>query len=96
MGLYPDHQKQQTSNGYDIKDLIGNVGEYTEEYDMSGGASGYSDIRTQAFGGSYLGLKIHLTPNSMTNGYSDNSLNINRYSDLMNDAPVTLFPCSWI
>ena len=79
------------ANGYDIKDLIGNVGEYTEEaYDMSGGAMGTPDIRTQVFGGSYLGLKkIHPTPNSMTNGYSDNSLNINRYSDLMNDAPVT-------
>ena len=57
------------------------------------GSWGYSDIKTRVFGGSYLGLKkIHPNPDSMTNGYSDNMLSIERYSDLWNDAQVTTVP----
>ena len=55
------------ANGYDLKDLIGNVAEFSEDaMDNSsfGGGAGGPDLKVSIFGGSYLGLKKS-TPRSL-------------------------------
>ena len=75
------------ANGYDLKDLIGNVAEFSEYVDQGGGAPGSGSLKVQIFGGSYLGLKkVH--PDPQSSGFEDNQLSIERYSDLWNSGPL--------
>ena len=76
------------ANGYDLKDLIGNVAEFSEDaHDQGGGAPGSNSVQVPIFGGSYLGLmKVH--PDPVASGFEDNQMAIERYSDLWNSGPL--------
>jgi formylglycine-generating enzyme required for sulfatase activity len=80
------------ANGYDLKDLIGNVAEFSEDaMDNSsfggGGGGGGPNLKVSIFGGSYLGLKkVH--PDPYGSGFEDNQLQVGRYSNLFNSGPL--------
>jgi len=77
------------ANGYDLKDLIGNVAEFSEDaYNSGGGAGGgVPDLKVSIFGGSYLGLKkVH--PDPIGSGFDDNQMQVERYSNLWNNGPL--------
>jgi formylglycine-generating enzyme required for sulfatase activity len=78
------------ANGYDLKDLIGNVAEFSEDaIDNSsfGGGAGGPDLKVSIFGGSYLGLKkVH--PDPYGSGFEDNTMQVERYSNLWNYGPL--------
>jgi len=70
------------ANGYDLKDLIGNVAEFSEDaYDSGGG------LKVSIFGGSYLGLKkVH--PDPIGSGFDDNQMQVESYLNLWNNGPL--------
>ncbi|MDC3335859.1 formylglycine-generating enzyme family protein, partial [Opitutales bacterium] len=78
------------ANGYDLKDLIGNVAEFSEDaMDNSSfvGGAGGPDLKVSIFGGSYLGLKkVH--PDPFGSGFEDNQMQVERYSDLFTQGPL--------
>jgi hypothetical protein len=77
------------ANGYDLKDLIGNVAEFSEDAmdNNAFGGGGGPDLKVQIFGGSYLGLKkVH--PDPFGTGFDDNQMQVERYSDLINIGPL--------
>ena len=76
------------ANGYDLKDLIGNVAEFSENAsDHGGGAPGSNNFKVEIFGGSYLGLKkVH--PDPVASGFDDNQMGLTRLFDLWNMGPV--------
>ena len=77
------------ANGYDLKDLIGNVAEFSEDaYNSGGGAGGgVPDLKVSIFGGSYLGLKkVH--PDPIGSGFDYNQMQVERYSNLWNNGPL--------
>ena len=79
------------ANGYDLKDLIGNVAEFSENVmdnsSFGGGGGGGPDLKVSIFGGSYLGLKaVH--PDPYGSGFEDNQMQVERYSDLFNIGPL--------
>ncbi|MBT3668122.1 MAG: SUMF1/EgtB/PvdO family nonheme iron enzyme [Opitutae bacterium] len=81
-------EANRPANGYDLKDLIGNVAEFSESvYDTgAGGGGGVGTVKVQIFGGSYIGLKkVHANPSS---GFEDNSMSVERYTDLWNNGPL--------
>ena len=79
------------ANGYDLKDLIGNVAEFSEDAmdnsSFGGGGGGGPDLKVSIFGGSYLGLKkVH--PDPQGSGFEDNQMQVERYSNLWNSGPL--------
>ena len=77
------------ANGYDLKDLIGNVAEFSEDAidNNAFGGGGTPDLKVQIFGGSYLGLKkVH--PDPFSSGFEDNPLTVERYPYLWNSGPL--------
>ena len=72
------------ANGYDLKDLIGNVAEFSEDVYGSGGG-----LKVPIFGGSYLGLKkVH--PDPIGSGFDDNQMQVESYLNLWNNGPLDL------
>lgn len=73
------------ANGYDIKDILGNVAEYTEgAWNSSPPGSSSLDIRSNVFGGSYIGLRhVHPAPSPTT--FNDNVNPVDNMMDLLND-----------
>ena len=79
----------RTANGYDLKDLIGNVAEFSEDAidNSSFGGGGGPNLMVSIFGGSYLGLKkVH--PDPYGSGFEDNQMQVERYSNLFNSGPL--------
>jgi formylglycine-generating enzyme required for sulfatase activity len=84
------------ANGYDLKDLIGNVAEFSEDAmdnnAFGGGAGGGPDLKVPIFGGSYLGLtKVHPDPVSSgfeSSGGGGGGVSLERYTDLWTQGPL--------
>jgi hypothetical protein len=85
------------ANGYDLKDLIGNVAEFSEDAmdnnAFGGGGGGGPDLKVQIFGGSYLGLtKVHPDPVSSgfeSSGGGGGGVSLERYTDLWTQGPLS-------
>jgi len=76
------------ANGYDLKDLIGNVAEFSEDAmdNNAFGAGGGPDLKVPIFGGSYLGLtKVH--PDPVSSGFDDGG-SLERFTDLWTQGPL--------
>jgi len=72
-GLYTSASpaSERTANGYDLFDMLGNVGEYTENFEQPPGGSATTTI----YGGSYLGPRKYQDPaNQFQDGFSDQNL----------------------
>jgi hypothetical protein len=84
------------ANGYDLKDLIGNVAEFSEDAmdnNAFGGGGGGPDLKVSIFGGSYLGLtKVHPDPVSSgfeSSGGGGGGVSLERYTDLWTQGPLS-------
>ena len=73
-GLYTSASpaSERIANGYDLFDMLGNVGEYTEYFQQQPGGN---SAETRVYGGSYLGsIKYQDPANQFQYGSSDQSL----------------------
>ena len=83
------------ANGYDLKDLIGNVAEFSEDAmdNNALGGGGGPDLKVSIFGGSYLGLtKVH--PDPASSGFEFPSaggggVSLERFAELWTHGPLS-------